>query len=45
MKINQTDLITVPLSRKHRRQFIGGSDARIITSLDVPAHSGQVLAS
>ena len=38
MKINQTDLITVPRSRKPgRRQFIGGSDARIITSLDEAA--------
>ena len=31
MKINQTDLITVPRSRKPGHcQFIGGSDARII---------------
>ena len=35
MKINQTDLITVPRSRKPSHcQFIGGSDTRIINSLD-----------
>ena len=38
MKINQTDLITVPRSRKPGHcQFIGGSDARIIISLDEAA--------
>ena len=38
MKINQTDLITVPRSRKPGHcQFIGGSDARIINSLDEAA--------
>ena len=37
MKISQTDLIPVPLSRKRRRQFIGGSDTRIITGLDEAA--------
>jgi hypothetical protein len=37
MKINHTDLIPVPRSRKHRRQFIGGSDTRIIIGLDEAA--------
>ena len=38
MKINQTDLITVPRSRKPGHcQFIGGSDARIMMSLDEAA--------
>jgi hypothetical protein len=38
MKINQTDLITTPRSRKPGHwQFIGGSDARIIISLDEAA--------
>ena len=35
MKINQTDLITVPRSRKPGHcQFLGGSDARVILRLD-----------
>ena len=38
MKINETDLITVPRSRKPGHyQFIGASDARIINSLDEAA--------
>ena len=38
MKINQTDLITVPRSRKPGHcQFIGASDARIINSSDEAA--------
>jgi hypothetical protein len=38
MKINQTDLITIPLSRKPGHcPFIGGSDARTIISLDEAA--------
>ena len=38
MKITLNDLITVPRSRKpDRRQFIGGSDARIIMSPDEAA--------
>jgi hypothetical protein len=35
MKIKQTDLITVPLSRKPGHcHFLGGSDARVSISLD-----------
>ena len=35
MKIKQTDLITVPRSRKPGHcHFLGGSDARVIMSLD-----------
>jgi hypothetical protein len=38
MKIKQTDLITVPLSRKPGHcHFLGGSDARVIISLDEAA--------
>ena len=38
MKINQTDLITVPRSRKPGHcQSLGGSDARIILRLDEAA--------
>jgi hypothetical protein len=38
MKINQTDLITVPPSRKPGHcQFLGGSDARVILRLDEAA--------
>ena len=38
MKIKQTDLITVPRSRKPGHcHFIGGSDARMIISLDEAA--------
>ncbi len=41
MKITLNDLITVPRSKKpDRRQFIGGSDARIIMSPDEGALLG-----